>query len=207
MTEAIIYGFILGFALMFSMGPVFFTLLKLRINYGVAIALFFAGGVWLSDILWILTANFFSRFLSEIVVYKNEIGLAGSLFLIGMGIYYLVFKKYHPQTDGEIDIPNKTYIRLFITGFIINTLNPGVIALWIAATTKTISNTNEERFATFAVCLIVNMSADLMKINLAGMLKKYLNDRNIMLINRISGVLFIIFGIALIVHSLPALIA
>lgn len=207
MTEAIIYGFILGFALMFSMGPVFFTLLKLRINYGVAIALFFAGGVWLSDILWIVTANFFSRFLSEIVVYKNEIGLAGSLFLIGMGIYYLVFKKYHPQTDGEIEIPQKTYIRLFITGFIINTLNPGVIALWIAATTKTISNTNEERFATFAVCLILNMSADLFKINLAGMLKKYLNDRNIMLINRISGILFIIFGIALIIHSLPALIA
>ena len=203
MNEAILYGLILGFALMFSMGPVFFTILKLRINYGIAIALFFVAGVWLSDLLWIILANFFSGVLSNVIEYKNELGFAGSVFLMGMGIFYLFFKKFKQQEDGEIDIPNRTYIRLLFTGFIINTLNPGVIALWLAATTKTISNTYNERFATFSICLLMNMGADLLKINLAGILKKKLNEKNIRIINKLSGALFIIFGIALLMHSLP----
>jgi threonine/homoserine/homoserine lactone efflux protein len=206
MTEAILYGIILGLALMLSMGPVFFTILKLRINFGFLLSLFFVIGVWLSDILWIVTANFFSGFLSDIVEHKNEIGLAGSFFLMGMGIYYLFFKKYHEREDGEIDIPNKTYVRLLVTGFLINTLNPGVIALWIAATAKTISNTHEQRFATFAICLLMNIGADLFKMNLAGILKKYLNEKNILLINRFTGILFILFGIAMLLHALPALV-
>ena len=185
------------------MGPVFFTILKLRINYGIAIALFFVAGVWLSDLLWIILANFFSGVLSNVIEYKNELGFAGSVFLMGMGIFYLFFKKFKQQEDGEIDIPNRTYIRLLFTGFIINTLNPGVIALWLAATTKTISNTYNERFATFSICLLMNMGADLLKINLAGMLKKKLNEKNIRIINKLSGALFIIFGIALLMHSLP----
>lgn len=204
MTEAILYGCVLGLALMLSMGPVFFTILKLRINYGVYLAVFFVAGVWLSDILWIFTANFFSGFLSDIVAFKNEIGMAGSLFLLAMGIFYLFFKKYRSNEEGEIIITSRKYIRLMLTGFLINTLNPGVIALWIAATAKTIANSHEERFVCFSICLTMNMGADLIKMNLAGKLKKYLNEKNIRWINRINGIIFILFGLAMLWHAIRA---
>lgn len=204
MTDAIISGFLLGLALVFSVGPVIFTIIKLRINYGIASAFYFISGVWLSDILWVLTANVFGDLLGALIEYKKTIGIVGGVFLISLGIFYLFIKKYHSkeELDKGIKIANTTHARLFITGFLINTLNPGVIALWFAAATKSISNTSDQRFVIFAICLLLNMSADILKINLAGRLRKKLTDKNIAIINKISGLLFLAFGLALLIGVL-----
>ena len=200
MTEAIISGLLLGLALVFSVGPVIFTILKLRINYGLSSAFWFIFGVWLSDIIWVLTANIFGSLLESLKSYKVPIGTAGGIFLIGLGIYYLFFKKYHSKAelDEGVKINSTTHARLFITGFLINTLNPGVIALWLAAATKSLNSTFEEKVVTFSICLAMNISADFFKINLAGKLQKKLNDKNIKIVNKISGFMFLAFGIALI---------
>ncbi|MEP7165008.1 MAG: LysE family transporter [Ferruginibacter sp.] len=201
MTDAIISGLLLGLALVFSVGPVIFTIIKLRINYGLASAFYFIGGVWLSDIFWVVIANAFSGLFESLISHKKPIGIAGGAFLISLGIYYLFFKKYHSKEDLDkgVKIGNATHARLFITGFLINTLNPGVIALWFAAATKSLSNTFDERVVIFSICLLLNMSADFLKINLAGRLRTKLTDRNITIINKISGLMFIIFGAVLIV--------
>jgi threonine/homoserine/homoserine lactone efflux protein len=181
-------------------GPVIFTIIKLRINYGLASAFYFIAGVWLSDAFWVVTANAFSGLFESLITYKKPIGITGGAFLISLGLYYLLFKKYHSQEelDKGVKIGNATHAKLFITGFLINTLNPGVIALWFAATTKSLSNTYDERIVIFSICLLLNMSADFLKINLAGRLRKKLTDRNIRIINKISGLMFIIFGAVLI---------
>ena len=204
MTDALISGLLLGLALVFSVGPVIFTIIKLRINYGLASAFYFIFGVWLSDILWVLTANIFSGILSDIITYKKTIGVTGGIFLILLGSYYLFFKKYHSKAelDQGVKIGNATHARLFATGFLINTLNPGVIALWFAAATKSLSNTFDERILTFSLCLALNISADIFKINLAGKLRNKLTDHNIKIINKISGCLFLAFGVALIIGVL-----
>lgn len=206
MTDAVLSGLILGLALVFSVGPVIFTIIKLRINYGLVSAFYFIAGVWISDLLWVVTANFFGSSLSQLIEYKKPIGITGGLFLIALGVYYLFFKKYHSkeEMDKGVRIAGTTHARLFITGFLINTLNPGVIALWFAATTKTIANayTNNERIVTFSICLLMNISADVFKINLAGKLRKKLTDRNIAIINRVSGLLFLVFGLALMIGVL-----
>ena len=200
MTEAIIAGLLLGLALVFSVGPVIFTIIKLRINYGLSSAFYFIGGVWLSDIVWVVTANAFGQLLEDLIIYKVQIGTFGGIFLISLGVYYLFFKKYH--TKGELDqgvkIGNATHARLFITGFLLNTLNPGVIALWLAAATKSTGEPLKYIVATFSVCLGINIAADIFKINLAGRLRKKLTDKNITIINKISGLLFLGFGVALI---------
>lgn len=204
MTEAIIAGFILGLALIFSVGPVIFTIIKLRINYTLASAFYFVAGVWLSDAMWVTAANAFGGLLDNIILYKTPIAIAGGLFLIGIGGYYLFLKKYKSKAelDQGIKIGNATHARLFLTGFLINTLNPGVIALWLAAATKTIGASNKERFATFFICLSLNIGADVFKIRLAGKLRKNLTEKNIRIVNKISGILFIAFGIALIIGVL-----
>ena len=202
MIEAILSGLLLGLALIFSVGPVIFTILKLRINLGIASAFYFISGVWISDILWVVFANFFGNLLSEVVAFKKPIGIAGGCFLIGLGLFYLFIKKYHSKNDEGLRIRNTTHLKLFITGFLINTLNPAVIALWLAAATKSIMNSYDERLATFAICLSLNMGADVLKIKLAGKLRKKLNEKNINLINKISGLLFVIFGLVLLTSSL-----
>ena len=92
MTEAIISGILLGIALVFTVGPVLFAILKLRINYGIFSAIYFVAGVWLSDILLIITANLFSGLLSDLIEYKTVIGIFGGSFLIALGVYYLFYK-------------------------------------------------------------------------------------------------------------------
>ena len=67
MTDAIISGLILGLALVFSVGPVVFTIIKLRINYGIKSAFYFIAGVWLSDIIIVLLANFFGEFMGRLI--------------------------------------------------------------------------------------------------------------------------------------------
>lgn len=201
MIEAIISGFILGLALVFSVGPVIFTILKLRINYGIASAFYFIAGVWFSDFLWVVLANYFGSLLENLKAHKLQIGTIGGVFLVSLGIFYLFFKKYHSkeELDKGVKIASSTHARLLITGFLINTLNPGVIALWLAAATNSINNSLQEKMATFSVCLAMNIGADFFKINLAGRLSAKLTDKNIVIINKISGFMFLIFGLSLIV--------
>ena len=201
MIDAVFTGILLGLALIFSVGPVIFTLIKLRINYGLAPAFYFISGVWLSDLLWVVTANFFGNLLSQLITYKSIVGIIGGIFLIALGVFYLFFKKFHSkeEMDAGVSIGKATHVRLFVTGFLINTLNPGVIALWFAAATKSISNTFNEKIVIFSLCLLLNMLADVLKINLAGKLRRKLTNRNIVILNKISGSLFLIFGLALII--------
>ena len=121
MIEAVLAGLLLGFALVFSVGPVIFTILKLRLNYGLAAAFFFIAGVWLSDILWVVAANWFGSFLENLTNYKIEIGTAGGIFLIGLGSFYLFFKKYRSKEEldrGEVISPTN-HTSLFFTGFLL----------------------------------------------------------------------------------------
>ena len=127
MTEAIIAGLLLGLALVFSVGPVIFTIIKLRINYGLSSAFYFISGVWLSDIFWVVTANLFTSLLESIAVYKLQIGTVGGIFLIALGLFYLFFKKYHSkeELDKGLKIDASTHARLFITGFFVLLDYPG----------------------------------------------------------------------------------
>jgi threonine/homoserine/homoserine lactone efflux protein len=204
MTDAIISGLLLGLALVFSVGPVVFTIIKLRINYGIKTAFYFIAGVWLSDLIMVFLANFFGEFMGQLIEYKKSIGLIGGIFLIGLGIFYLFFKRYKKdeKLESGVKISSTTNIKLLITGFLINTLNPSVIGLWLAASTKSIGQPIDEKIAIFSVCLTINILADIAKINLAGKLKKSLTERNIHYINIISGLLFIAFGIVLMVSVL-----
>ncbi len=204
MTDAILSGFLLGLALVLSVGPVIFTIIKLRLNYGLASAFYFISGVWLSDLLWIITANFFGGLLGEVIVFKKEIGIAGGVFLILLGAFYLFFKKNNPSQNinSGIKIANTTHAKLFLTGFLINTLNPGVIGLWFAATTKSLSNTFEERVVIFSICIFVNVTSDMLKIKLAGKLRNKLNEKNIAIINKIAGFIYAAFGLVILISAI-----
>ena len=83
-------------------------------------------------------------------------------------------------------------------GFLLNTLNPAVIAFWLtAATAIAVTHTVRERIIIFTTTLIINMTADVAKVTLAGKLRSKLTVHNIRLINKISGLILLIFGTVL----------
>jgi threonine/homoserine/homoserine lactone efflux protein len=198
--EAILKGLAMGLLLVISVGPVIFTIIKQSINNGRGGGFSFVIGVWISDFLLVILSNLFSELVSTVMDFKMQIGIAGSAFLIGMGIFYIFFKKVHihPEDLAAPSLKNSDHAKIVLQGFLLNTLNPAVIAFWLtAATAIAVSHTIRDRIIIFATALILNMTADVIKVSLAGKLRKKLTIKNIRVINKISGLILVIFGAVL----------
>ena len=208
MIDAFIRGLAISLILVFSVGPVIFTIIKQSINHGRRGGFSFVAGVWLSDIIWVVLSNSFSEAITALKSFEAPIGIGGSLFLIGMGIYFAFMKKATPRKQqepkeiaGDEYTPQgkKTnYFAIFSSGLIINTLNPAVIAFWLAMAVSLAADFNfSQRIVIFTTCLGVNMLADVGKVLGAGSIGKKLSDKNILRINHISGYLYLVFGFAI----------
>ncbi|MEO6949880.1 MAG: LysE family transporter [Ginsengibacter sp.] len=198
--EAIIKGLAMGLLLALSVGPVIFTVIKHSISNGKAGGYSFVVGVWISDFLLIVLSNAFSELVTRVMDYKIEIGMVGSAFLIGMGVFYLFLKKVHLHPDNVSLPPLKSsdHAKIALQGFLLNTLNPAVMAFWLtAATAIAITHTPTERIIIFSTALLLNIGADVVKVRLAGKLRKKLTLKNVRLINKISGLILLIFGTVL----------
>ena len=155
--------------------------------------------------MWIILSMGFGEVVKTLMDFKIPIGIAGCGFLIGMGIYFAFFKKIKPRRLQEpIEIAGDNissngkgtnFFAIFSSGFLINTLNPAVISFWVimAASLSAVYSFNDQVIV-FSTCLGINMLADMGKVLGAGFIGKKLSDHNILLINRISGVLYLVFG-------------
>jgi threonine/homoserine/homoserine lactone efflux protein len=202
MIEAIWKGLALGIVLALSVGPIIFTIIKQSLTGGHRGGFSFVAGVWLSDLILVILSNVFTEWVTRLLQYKKLIGYGGSSFLIALGIYFFFFKKVHlKSTTGSMHLEDFTMhemIRTFASGFIINTLNPGVLAFWLGnATVLALTHTLKQRIIIFSTCLVINMGADVGKVMMAGKLRNRLTVHNLNIINKISGGILIAFGIAL----------
>jgi threonine/homoserine/homoserine lactone efflux protein len=201
MLKAVLTGLTLGFALALSVGPIIFTIIKQSLDNGHKGGFSFVAGVWVSDLLLVVLSNTLTAVVSSLDEHKKVVGALGGSFLILMGLYFAIFKKVTLARD--IDGPQARFrkrdmARIFASGFIINTLNPGVIFFWLGNTTLlTARFTLNERIVVFSICLLVNMSADVGKVMMADKLRSKLTVKMLSVINKIAGALLIIFGVAL----------
>ena len=200
MIEALLKGLAMGLLLAISVGPVIFTIIKQSINNGKEGGFSFVAGVWVSDLLLVLLSNLFSEFVTALMDFKKPIAVTGSVFLISMGVFYLFFKKVHLHPE-DIKLPplqRSDHLKIAVSGFLVNTLNPAVMAFWLtSATALAVTHTLKERIIIFLTCLIINISADIGKVRLAGKLRSRLTIKNIRLINKISGFILLVFGAVL----------
>ena len=205
LLQAIIKGIGLGLLLVISVGPVIFTIIKQSINNGKEGGFSFVAGVWISDLVWVLLSNVFSEFVTAMLDFKKPIGIAGSAFLISMGVFYLFFKKVHVHPE-DLSLPplqRSDHAKIALQGFLVNTLNPGVMIFWLTSVTAiAILHSVKERIIIFGTCLIINMAADVGKVVLAGKLRSKLTIHNIRLVNRVSGFILVCFGSALLIGVL-----
>ena len=201
MTEAIIKGLGLGLILMLSVGPVIFAIIKQSINNGPQGGFSFVAGVWLSDLILVVLSNMFTEVVGRILHFSDEIAYGGGGFLMMMGIYYVFFKKVDFGRDDLSNLPpfnRKDAIRTVTAGFLVNTLNPSIFLFWlINATALAVTHDITERIVIFGICILVNILSDIAKVMMAGRLREKLTMHNIRIINKVSGTILILFGIAL----------
>lgn len=200
MWESILKGLTFGLLLSISVGPVLFSIIKQSLNNGHKGGLAFVFGVSASDITLVLVSNVFTELFNSLRVYKTEVGVAGCIFLVSMGLYFLFFKKVKVNEEGKqvISLRKRDYAKTFLSGYLMNTLNPSVFIFWIYASTAVIGHSINQRIIVFVTCLSWMLGADVLKVFLAGKIRNRLTPHNIHNLNRINGLLLIIFGIALV---------
>ena len=199
MIEALVKGLTLGLLLTISVGPVIFSIIKQSLNSGHRGGIAFILGVSASDITLVLVSNVFTEVFGYLVKHKGFIGIAGSLFLIAMGVYFIFFKKVKVDDSGVqvLQLKKRDYIKTFLSGYFMNTLNPAVFIFWLTTSTTLITLTVENRIIAFVTCLVFVLATDLLKVMMAQKIRKKLTPHNIQILSRINGLVLLGFGIVL----------
>jgi threonine/homoserine/homoserine lactone efflux protein len=208
MIQDIFSAIPIGFILSIMPGAVFFVLLETSVLKGFKAAIAFDLGAITSDVIFILIAYFSSYKLLEKIKDEPALFIFGGLVLLTYGIVSLIkVKKTSRATlinDAGKDIVRKTYLNLFIKGFLLNFINIGVLGFWltiiIAWGPKL--DLDPSRMLVFFIAIVSTyFIIDLGKIALAKQLRSKLTTKNIMKMKQVISVILMIFGLALLLQG------
>lgn len=208
MIQDIFSAIPIGFILSIMPGAVFFVLLETSVLKGFKAAIAFDLGAITSDVIFILIAYFSSYKLLEKIKDEPALFIFGGLVLLTYGIVSLIKVKKTSRAalinDAGKDIVRKTYLNLFIKGFLLNFINIGVLGFWltiiIAWGPKL--DLDPSRMLVFFIAIVSTyFIIDLGKIALAKQLRSKLTTKNIMKMKQVISVILMIFGLALLLQG------
>jgi len=193
----------LGFTLSFLIGPVFFVLLETSAVKGARAAIVLDMGVIFADIVFIAIAFLGSyKLLEQLTHHPALYGLGGMIMMVyGMITIIRKPKKESIENQTEIEIPKNNYLGLFVKGFLLNFINIGVLAFWLAMIvifSPKLDLDPTRIVVFFSGILIGYFIVDLLKIFLAKQFKSKMTPERVVKIRRIIGVILLIAGIWLI---------
>lgn len=196
MTAAFIAGLGLGLFLSLSVGPVIFAIIHYSVHSGFRAGLSFALGVSFSDTMYVVLGNVASSFIYELGEMTKLIGIVGGIVLIGMGLYGLFFKKVRISAGEERKVitRKRDYVKIWVSGFLMNTLNPGVVLFWLGICTANSAFRLDYRIILFGTCLAFVLTADVAKVFLADKIRHKLTLNTVMWLGRIASVSMLVFG-------------
>ncbi len=211
MIEAILTGLTLGVLLAISIGPIIFAIIKQSLNNGYRGGFLFVAGVSVSDVLLVFVCNLLSSLFNQAIKHQMIIGICGGAFLLIVGVYTLFFKKVVEDSSGGLQekvFNKKQQFGIFLAGFFMNLLNPAVFIFWLAATAnihaQMVGQLHPLRYliTVYVVCLGFVLSTDIAKVLLAGKIRPRLTPHNLHIVNKISGIILIVFAVLLMIATL-----
>lgn len=208
--KIIIEGVLMGLGLSFVVGPALFALIQTSLTSGFKAGVRFAIGISISDILMVSLVTLGVSTLFENGSSRNIISIVGGIIMIVFGVF--TFFQKVPQKGKSIQTSTgMSYLKYIGKGFLFNIANPGVWFYWvmpvgIAATMGSVPLggnvvlTPRESSLLFLVALLAAVfTCDVLKCAIAYKLKTILLPKVIHVINKIVGVILIVFGVYLVV--------
>jgi threonine/homoserine/homoserine lactone efflux protein len=202
LMEIVLNGIKFGVVLAFLIGPVFFTIIQVSIEEGLAHGVMVTLGVSLSDTICVTICYFGLIQIIDDAKFRMWMALIGGAILILFGIYHALVKSRRVSKEVDTKEQKKPLYRYFIKGFIINGLSPSVLIFWVG-TVSLVSidygySKGSQFFAFFASLLATVLTTDILKAYLAGKLRTLVTTRFLKIMNVILGIALIIIGIRLI---------
>ena len=202
--EIFFQGILFGLALTVLVGPIFFILLQTGIEEGFRAGMKVGLGIWTSDLLFvggiILSVNEIVQLVAS-PMFKPLLGIVGGLVLMILGVSMFVSRPADMDSQHFQLLPSKW--KLYLHGFLINTLNPFTVIFWTSVITSFAleeSLFSSNSFLFFGSILAVIVFTDSLKIYLAEIISKKLQPFHIILMRKISGVALFLFEIAMIIR-------
>lgn len=189
-------GLLFGVIPVFFIGPVFFTLVHASLRDGFGAGALVAAGIAVSDVIAIaLCALGVGQLLSQSWG-EWALQFAGGLILVGFGVA-MVVGAAKPRDPGA---PAASGLRLFVSGFVVNFVNPFVFTFWIGAIG---GFTAQHGFGAgkltqfFGGVVTTILVTDVLKARLAELLGQHLHGGAIAWAQRVSGLALGGFGLYL----------
>jgi len=196
-TDAVVKGILVGLFMAISVGPTIFAVIRYSLTFSYRAGLAFVLGVSVSDIMFVTLANLAANWLEYLKPYEKHIAFGGSVLLMGMGLIGLLRRKKIKRPTGPATVSNADYLKIWVSGFLINTLNPGALLTWLGAVTLTAESPANYRFVLFGTCLVVILSVDFSKVFLAAKIKKLLTLRRMHYLQIFSSACLFLIGLSL----------
>lgn len=214
MWHTCVEGVLLGLGLAVMLGPAFFSLVQTSLRHGFYAAMRLAFGIFLSDSALVCIAFYGAAKLFELSAAKYIIGVVGGAILVGYGLY-----TYRSRADVETVMEKSQEIRLkkdlkgpswwvdFLRGFLTNMANPATWLFWffwvgIIMGQNTVDGEIQKLnvILFFSSALLTVLTTDLIKSLIAYRLKPYMTNKTMRAVNRIVGVILILFGFYLVLN-------
>lgn len=197
MIDAVLQGVIMGLILSTFCGPIFFMLINLGLTSSIKSVFYLAFGAFLSDLLIILVLLYIALGSIAESQYLNILYYVGGGILVYFGIRNLLSK---PALLEESQTSQKDLNKIFLKGFMINSLNPNIFFFWFGTMMlafSTYHNDKELVLTHFISGLSISFCIDFLKGFSAFHLKKYVKPSFLKVLNKFSGIVIIGFGLKL----------
>lgn len=199
--KAFLYGIPIGFLFSFALGPVFFTIIKTSLERGFRSTIPITIGVILADLVLLgLAYSGVEAFIPQGVDISFWVELIGGLFLIILGVI-TVFNRSKVAKAKEINLTALFFQNLF-KGFLLNILNPTNFMEWVGTVGVLKTKYHFEMYENvsfFTGALLCATITSLAISYFAARLRNILTAKVMRYINIGSGILFLGFGIWLLV--------
>jgi len=196
MFEAILLGIGAGIISSFLTGPVFFAMIKTSIERGFMAGFSLAIGVIISDIILIALVVFGSQFVDYKASFDKYVGAIGGVFLLAVGIYYLVSKisvQYDSATLQKVS--KRSYV---LKGFLMCILTPSTLMFWIIVSgiiSVKLNNMLNEKLVCLFIAMVTQLSIDATKSFYSSKLRYKIKEDALKKLNKIAGVIIIFFAV------------
>jgi threonine/homoserine/homoserine lactone efflux protein len=199
-------GILLVFFLTFSMGPAFFALLNISLTLSKNRSRMFAMGIIFSDfIICMLGIMVIHYGLEQWLIhfkYKKFVGIISGCVLVLLGGMTLKnVPSLQSQKSRMLYFNSFTYRALFLKGFFLNFFNPTVWLMWLGNITIAGNILNLSLWKTvsyFFLILMASFTVENIKIYLASKIKSIISPLFLKVLNFITGLALIVFGMYLI---------
>lgn len=200
-------GVLLGLSLSILVGPLLFALIQAALEQGLRAGMAVASGIWVSDFLFVGTTIIgisWIRSLTHWPYFESSLSVAGGLILLAIGAHTLLSKTFARREKTPKSTLKRT-IPLFITGFLINTINPFTVFFWISAVT--VFSGKPPDFVSYPQIFIAGILStivltDTLKVAFAKKVSQWLTPAHILRARKISGFIMMVFGATLLLRML-----